>query len=186
MPNTLHTYDKDGDYGAFSPLLGPAGDLLAQAALFERTGNTAKAQAALSSWAGRDDHFPADDPAAELFRDELEQRVGWYRQRERATCEKELAQRYLEQGDYVRAAIFGLEAVISTEVIQSGRNAANFYDRESAREELKSGREGFRTLNNLRNALAHGVRPSDWNIERALKNEANLRDTFEKPVDAAS
>ena len=49
--------------------------------------------------------------------------------------------------------------------------------RDSARDELKSS-QGFRTLNNLRNALAHGVRPSDQGIERTLKDETNLRNTL--------
>ncbi len=92
----LHTYDKDGDYGVFSPLLGPAGGLLARAAFFERTSNPVKAREALSGWASREDSVPADDPAAQLFRDELEQRVAWYRQPDRALWEKELAGRYLE------------------------------------------------------------------------------------------
>jgi CRISPR-associated Csx2 family protein len=174
----LHTYDKDGDYGAFSPLLGPAGDLLVRAAFFERTSNPVKAREALSCWASREDHFPVDDPAAELFHDELERRVSWYRQPDRASWEKELANRYLEQGDFVRAAIYGLEAVISASVARSGGSVNDFDQRDTAREELKSTREGFRTLNNLRNALAHGVRPWDSRIEGALRDEANLRNTL--------
>jgi CRISPR-associated Csx2 family protein len=174
----LHSYDKDGDYGAFRPLLGPAGDLLVRAAFFERTSNPVKAREALSGWASRQDRFPRGDPAAELFRDELEQRVCWYRQPDRASWEKELAQRYLEQGDFVRAAIYGLEAVISASVARSGGSVHDFDQRDTAREELKSTREGFRTLNNLRNALAHGVRPWDSRIEGALRDEANLRTTL--------
>lgn len=77
----------------------------------------------------------------------------------------------------MRAAVYGLEAVITTKVIQSGGNVAGFDERKEAQEELKSGREGFSALNNLRNALAHGVRSPDPRVERALKNEANLRNT---------
>ena len=175
----LHTYDKDGDYGVFSPLLGPAGELLGRAAFFERTTNSFKAREALSGWASRKDRFLVDDPAAELFREELEHRVRWHRQPDRASWEKELAKRYLEQGDYVRAAIYGLEAAISAQAIQSGADVGDFGQRDSARDELKSS-QGFRTLNNLRNALAHGVRPSDQAIERALKDETNLRNALKR------
>lgn len=174
----LHTYDKDGDYGAFQPLLGPAGDLLVQAAFFERTSNPVRARQALASWAGRADRFPEDDPAAELFRQELEQRVCWYRLPDRAAWETELAQRYLQQGDYVRAAIYGLEAVISAEGVRSGRRADIFKQRELIRENLKSTRTDFLTLNNLRNALAHGVRPRNESIQHALENEANLQEAL--------
>jgi CRISPR-associated Csx2 family protein len=175
----LHTYDKDGDYGAFAPLLGPAGELLARAAFFERTSNIVKARQALSTWTSRDDRFPAGDPAANLFRAELERRVSWYRQSDRASCERDLARRYLKQGDYVRAAIFALEAVISEKAVQSGGDASNFHARESARQELvKFGSESFRKLNSLRNALAHSARRNE-RIEPALKDDANLQNTLE-------
>jgi CRISPR-associated Csx2 family protein len=173
----LHTYDKDGDYGVFAPLLDPAGELLVRAAFFERTTNPVKAREALSSWAGRKDRFPVDDPAAELFREELEQRVCWYRQPHRASWEKELAQRYLEQGDYVRAAIYGLEAVITAEATRSGADLENFEQRKSVLDELKSSGD-FRTLHKLRNALAHGVRSSEQRIENTLREETNLRSTL--------
>lgn len=175
----LNTYDKDGDYGAFSPLLGAAGELLVRAAFFERTTNPVKAREALSSWASRRDRFPEGDAAADLFREELEERVCWYRQPDRASWEKRLAQRYLDQGDYVRAAIYGLEAVISAEVTRSGTDVADYGQRDLARQDLKFSGTAFNTLNNLRNALAHGVRPSYQEIERALKDQTNLRNTLQ-------
>ncbi|MBI4468143.1 MAG: TIGR02221 family CRISPR-associated protein [Acidobacteria bacterium] len=176
----LHTYDKDGDYGVFSPLLGPAGELLARAAFCERTSNAVKAREALIGWTSRVDHTPADDPAAELFFHELEQRVSWYRQPDRAAWEKELAYRYFEQRDFVRAAIFALEAAISAEIIRHRGDSSDRERREATKVELlNSDREGFGFLSGLRNALAHGVRASDRSVERALGGEATLRDTLE-------
>ena len=175
----LHTYDKDGDYGVFASLLGSAGGLLAQAAFFERATNPVKAREKLSAWSQRKDRFPANDPAAELFRDELERRVSWHRKPDRASWEAELALRYLEQGDYVRAAVYGLEAVISSHIANSKGNVGDYNQRQNAQEALKDGRDGFDTLSRLRNALAHGFRPWDGKIERAIADETDLRNTLQ-------
>jgi CRISPR-associated Csx2 family protein len=174
----LHTFDKDGDYGAFANLLGPAGAQLAKAAFFERTSNPVKAREALTTWINRDDRYPSCDPAAQLFRDQLEERVRWFRLSNRPAWEKNLAWEYLERGDYVRAVIYGLEAVISQEAIQRAQDAGDFDCRDKLREELKDTREGFKTLGRLRNAFAHGVRPFDKDIERAISDQANLRNTL--------
>jgi len=170
----LHTYDKDGDYGAFAPLLGPAGAVLHDAAFFERSSNPVKAREKLTTWVNRDDRVPADDPAAALFSDALHQRIRWYRGSSRAEWERALADEYLERGDYVRAAIYGLESVVSAEVDRRGE-AGNDYDvREAAVINLKN-RWEFRTLNSIRNALAHGVRPRDKKITRIIRDEQALR-----------
>lgn len=174
----LHTYDKDGDYGVFAPLLGPVGEWLRSAAFFERSSNPVKARQALTSWSKRSDRFPLKDPAAELFRDQLDRRVSWYRGPDRAAWEKSLAWQYLGQGDYVRAAIYGLEAVITREVIRRGGDPGDYDRRDGVREELKQSQNGFKTLQNLRNALAHGVRPFNQKIEKAMANEADLRHTL--------
>lgn len=174
----LHTFDKDGDYGAFSNLLGPAGTQLAKAAFFERTSNPVKAREALTTWINRDDRYPEGDPAVQLFRDQLEKRVGWFRSANRPAWEKKLAWEYLERGDYVRAAIYGLEAVISQEAIQRGQDAGDFDCRDTLREELRNTREGFRTLGRLRNAFAHGVRPLNKDIERAISDQTDLHNTL--------
>jgi len=176
----LHTYDKDGDYGVFSPLLGRHGGLLERAAFFERTSNPVEARKKLFSWAEQNDRSPFDDPAAELFRGELEERISWYRRPDRPSWERELAARFLDQRDYVRAAIYGLEAVISTEIAREGGNVGRIRDREGVREHLRSRLPEFETLYRLRNAMAHGVRSSDSSIEAALKDEASLQKTLRR------
>ncbi len=62
--------------------------------------------------------------------------------------------------------------------MRHGGDAGDYARRETARAELKYSRDGFKTLDRLRNALAHGVRPSDRNIERAVSKEENLRKTL--------
>lgn len=176
----LYTYDKDGDYGVFADLLGPAGHLLTRAAFFERTTNPVKAREALSSWTSREDRFSAQDPAAELFREELEGRIRWYRGSNRPRWERDLSRRYLEQRDYVRALIYALEATVSLEVIRAGKDPHNFKQRREAKERLlDSGREELVALNRLRNAVVHGTRPNTRDLRKTLEDESSLRGEVE-------
>ena len=169
----LHIFDKDGDYGALAPLLGSAGDVLHDAAFFERTTNPVKAREKLIGWVNRDDRVPADDPAAALFSDALHERIRWYRGGSRADWERSLAGEYLERGDYVRAAVYGLESVISTEVERRGESGNDYDLRDAAAQHLTDKWE-FRTLRNIRNALAHGVRPRDKKITQVIRDEQTL------------
>jgi CRISPR-associated Csx2 family protein len=173
----LHTYDKDGDYGAFTPLLGPAGKLLDEAAFFERTSNPVKAREKLTAWSGRADRFPPDDPAAALFSDALHERISWYRRATRAEWERTLAQEYLDRQDYVRAAIYGLESIVSAEVTKLPVGMTEYEARDSARRTLKT-KEEFRTLDWIRNALAHGVRPRDQKITKIIGDRETLERTL--------
>lgn len=183
----LHTYDKDGDYGAFANLLdwdqGQSGNLLREAAYFERTSNPVKARERLNTWRKLPDRFPVDDPAALLFRDELERRLAWVRGGNRAAWEGALGWQHLERGDYVRALIYGMEAVISAEVVRQKDNLNDFDDRDRCRRSLMD-KDDFKSLNNLRNALAHGVRPFDQRLTKIISDPKalpkTLRDLFRK------
>ncbi len=175
----LAAYDSHGDYGVFGPLLGPAGEQLQKAAFFERTSNPLKAREALNAWVNRRDRIPVDDPATELFSEQVEARLSWRRGPARGAWEKALAWRQLEHGDYLRAAIFGLEAAITSEVQQRGGDVGDYETRDAMREELKQTRDGFRTLGRLRNAMAYGVRPSYGQITKTIGGEDSLKNTLE-------
>jgi len=170
----LGTYGKDGDYGIFAPLLADAGDLLARASFHERTTNPVMARQALTAWASRPDteRFPQGDPAAELFRDEIEHRIDWYRRSSRQEWECALAWQYLERRDFLRAAIFAVEGTISTAV--DGGDVNDYAAREQSREKLLQASAQYKKLNNLRNALAHGVRPWDRKLSKILQRETDL------------
>ncbi len=176
----MAVYDHDGDYGVFAPLLGEEGETLATAAFFERTTNPVKARQTLSGWKDR----RQGDPAYDLFRDELHERLKWWRPSDRADWEAALARRYLEHRDYLRAAIYGLEAAVSRRVKQNGGDLNDFDAREAVRREWREQDAGFRRLGDLRNAMAHGVRPSDRGVGSCLVSEpvlaGTLRDLFER------
>ena len=187
----LHTYDKDGDYGAFAHLLGPAGELLARAAFFERASNAVKAREALTAWVSREDQIPADDPAAALFGEELQRRVSWYRESNRSAREKALARLYLDRGDFVRAAIYGQEAVITADVEAARGDPGDFETRDEAREDRKNTERSkaqrrrapgpFAALGHIRNALAHGVvKKENKQLRNAINDPANLRAELDK------
>jgi len=179
------SYDKDGDYGAFATLFGTSGQQLGAAAFFERTSNSVKAREALTAWSKREDRVPPDDPAAALFGEELQRRVGWYRERDRASRERALARLYLDRGDFVRAAIYGQEAVITADVEAAGGDPGDYETREQVRTERqeaerpkgqRGGKPGaFGLLGQIRNALAHGVvRKSNKWLRGTINDPATL------------
>jgi len=115
--DALATYDKDGDYGVFAPLLAADGmdkgraDLLTRAAYFERTGNPVRARETLSTV------FPSVEAhrgsLGSLFSETLKKRISWFRRGKRDDWELSLADAYRERGDYLRAATFMYEAFVT-------------------------------------------------------------------------
>ena len=174
----LAIYDRDGDYGAFKDLVGPAGELLQRAAFFERTSNPVEAREALTAWACRTDRFPEGDAAADLFGEELEGRVAWHDGPHRAAWEQDLAHIYLEKGDYLRAVIYGMEAVITGEALRRCADGQNFGERIRLRNKLREDNEEFEKLAYLRNALAHGPRSETRQVASAMTDETRLRESI--------
>lgn len=157
--DALATYDKDGDYGVFAPLLQADGmdraraDQLARAAFFERTSNAKRAFEELSSVASSVEAHPG--PLGRLFRSELIRRIGWIRKKGRAAQERALATAYLERQDPLRAAIFLQESHKSAHLAAHGKDIDWRTSRDSAHESLR-GQTEYADLSNLRNAMAHG------------------------------
>ncbi|RDE50645.1 MAG: TIGR02221 family CRISPR-associated protein [Candidatus Accumulibacter meliphilus] len=180
--DALASYDKDGDYGAFSPLLAADGmekgraDLLARAAYFERTNNPVKAREKLNSV------FPSVEahrgPLGELFGETLAKRISWFRAPMRNDWELTLADAYRERGDYLRAATFMYEAFVTGACNVRRVNPNEFRERDEARSGAREAQPAFRELENLRNAMAHGVRPRAAQEARTLDDESALRATL--------
>ncbi len=192
----LATYDKDGDYGVFAALLAADGmepnraTLLEKAAFFERTSNPVKAREALSSV------FPFIEQhrggLSDLFRDELIKRINWFRAPERYQWEASLARASLGRQDYLRAAMFMYESVSTRAVSYEVRgNPYDHADRKEAYSQIRSQNTDAKTLEYLRNALAHGLRPperdykskSDIACEAALQNRENLAKALHQLAD---
>ncbi len=179
----LATYDKDGDYGVFGKLLdmeGLPGKLLTEAAYFERSANTAKAQSKLDTF-DRTKSAPRT-PTGILFLPELMGRISWRQGYGRAQWEAALARQYLSRRDYLRAATFGYESLVTEQVERTGGNDDDFNVRESADKILYEAARGqfgrgdhgnFKQLKDLRNELAHGVR-ADSKAKDLINDEKRL------------
>jgi len=180
----LATYEKDGDYGVFAPLLDRDGmpakkaGLLELAAFFERASNPAKAREKIGSV------FPAieahEGQLAALFKGELKKRIAWFRGDSRHAWELALADAYLARRDYVRTAIFLYEAFVSRAAAQAQRDVNDYRQREEAWQTAKQNNKPARKLEYLRNALTHGLRPDDDEVAGWMGNERTLADKLKE------
>jgi len=181
--DALASYDKDGDYGVFSPLLAADGmekgraELLARAAFYERTSNPVRARETLSSvLPSVEAHRGA---LGELFRETLAKRISWFRGPMRDDWELMLADAYRERGDYLRAATFMYEAFVTGACNARRGNPNDFHERKEAYAGARDEAPAVRQLEHLRNALAHGVRPRAAHEARTLDDEGALRAALE-------
>jgi len=182
--DALSSYDKDGDYGVFSKLLIDDGmpesqaRMLEAAAFQERVnhleGARQKLSASLKAIAAH------QGPLGSLFSPELKTRIAWVRKPERGQRELALADAYLARRDYLRAAIFLLEGLITSEVNRRRDNPTNYEKRDEARRALGQENWQFKKLDRLRNALAHGQRSPDNEINRLLNDENTLREELKR------
>lgn len=175
---SLATYNKDGDYGVFAPLLKQdrlpedKAKQLTHAAYFERSSNPVKAREALSSvFSAIKTH---DGPMGMLFRDALTKRINWFRGSDRAEWELALADAYLERRDYVRAVIYLYESFVTRAVLERKLNPNDFSQRAEVWKDVKKGNKRVKKLEYLRNSLAHGVKSDDDEIMGLVNNENRL------------
>lgn len=179
----LAAYEKDGDYGRFSDLLGQEGMpeqetvQIEKAAFFERTTNPVKAHQALTSVYAKIEDLKT--PIASLFKGELAKRISWFHRLHRDERERELAASYLERKDYLRAAIYMQEAYISKAARSQNKDANDFDVRNQIREKARGDNPNFRRLTYLRNAMAHGVLSHDQKILAIIQDETKLRGALE-------
>lgn len=184
--DALSSYDKDGDYSVFAQPLALDGlppdkaTQIEQAAFHERTSNVELARQKLTPALGAiHDHI---GPLGRLFAPTLERRIGWARKSDRGQRELSLASDYLARRDYLRATLFLLEGLVTREVFQRKGNHNDYAERDEARKTLSRAEPSFRKLDRLRNALAHGLRSDDREIDRMLADEDSLRAQLQKLV----
>lgn len=171
----LSGYDASGDYGELADIAGRTpgrGEHLRRAAFFERTTNPVRARQEIAAMQGLlRDAAPAD-PLGELFEAELGERLAWARSPRRHQWEAALARESLGRRDYLRAAIYAQEALISATVDHT--RIDDYEMRESCRLELQAGDDDARRLFRIRNAMAHGLRPADLSTRSELADEKRL------------
>jgi CRISPR-associated Csx2 family protein len=187
--DAMSSYDKDGDYGVFAPLLQQDGlppervRLLEQAAFFERTNNATGAAMKLTGvFSSVEKHAGV---MARLFRDRLVSRIDWFRRSQRHAKELALADAYLARRDYLRASACLQEAWITREIEQRPEGAGvvlDFDTRDGCRREGMHRSDEFKQLCHLRNAMAHGLKPdaSNRRTMELLQDETRLRGRLEE------
>ncbi|MBF0109737.1 MAG: TIGR02221 family CRISPR-associated protein [Magnetococcales bacterium] len=185
-------YDQGGDYGVFAPLLRREQETrsdialkLEEASFFERINNSSKARTILDQFSknffqGNDESF---SPAARLFRKPLEKRISWWRGKEHGEREGVLAWHYLRRGDFLRAVIYGYESRVTRWVLKEKLGDPSHFDRrKEAADDLKGRFKSFDLLSRLRNALAHGIPPTQDEVLTFLSSrvvlERKLREIF--------
>lgn len=187
--NALERFDATGDYSVFTPLLIADGvadaECLKDAAFYERTHNLSKAMGKIHTVLPK-----LKNPllgAAGLFQDQLCKRLAWVNLGSLSKKQRTLANQYLDRRDYVRAATFGWEALITLQCETQGYDLKDPNKRQEAREEFRNSltldqQKKFDSLNQIRNALAHGTSPTHGNrhirekCEEMLGNEQKLRE----------
>lgn len=192
--DALDRFDANGDYGVFAPLLIEDGvpedkaRCLERAAFLERTLNLPDAARQIGTF------LPVlDDPlsgASGLFRNRLSERLAWVREIGLAEHQRKLAFEHLERGDFMRAAVFGWEALVTQECDRRGFTSGGYHEgRRPAIEEFEAEinegdhpdwkRDAFHRLKAIRNALAHGSPPVNRH-RKVLKQPELLRTELER------
>ncbi len=192
--DALDRFDQNGDYGVFAPLLIADGveenkaRYLEEAAFHERTFNLSGARQKLSTFLPvLDKDLPG---TAALFQKRLAERLAWVREGKLHEHQRKLAYEYLKRGDFVRATVFGWEALVTRECDKRKLSASDFkVGREPAAEAFEAEiqadehpnwmRQAYWTLKNLRNALAHGNPPSVERYRKMLKDSTTLQQELE-------
>lgn len=219
--DALDRFDANGDYGVFAPLLIEDGvpeeqaRFLERAAFHERVLNLSGAAREIRSFAP-----VLDEPlagASELFRKQLRERIDWARARKRsggpgasnwagvariselAEQQRRLAFKHLERRDFIRASIFGWEALTTRECDRRGFTASDYYQgRKPAIEEFEKEikafgkeaghgrqhpeRDAFFRLRTVRNALVHGNPPKSARDRAMLKDPGRLHRALEEAL----
>lgn len=185
--DALNRFDASGDYGVFAPLLERDGlprdraGLLVEAAFLEGTNNVPDAVRKIRTVLS-----DLDKPlsgASALFVDRLKERLAWAEGKDPARQQLLLAHKALERGDYLRAAILGVESAVTwvawnveksdhTSYAVRQQILERFFGKEGDNDDVLGrptgeARGAFRLLRIIRNSLAHGTSPGD-RVEKVL------------------
>ena len=186
----LNRFDATGDYRVFGSLLtkdGVAATVAAHlenAAFHERTLNLSAAAAEIRKFTPiLNRQIPG---ASGLFKQRLADRLKWADLDALSKQQAELAYQSLDRRDYLRAAIFGWETLISQACENQNLDPTRRGNRENQNILAPDGSTQYDNrlvLNQIRNALAHGSRPTINRVREMLKDEQKLRDGLQAAFD---
>lgn len=183
----LATFDKDGDYGVFADLLPEdVAPLLREASFFESVHNIGQARGKARAALSKMESLVTADPAFDLFRPALSERLSWAQGDNHYQRQRALALRYLERGSFLYAALFGYEAFITRQANKRGLQPTNPEHRQKARDEYDAQEKNYRprrpeyeawdNLRRLRNAVAHGGDSLGREVQHALSSRERMED----------
>lgn len=189
--SALETFDKDGDYAVFAPLLVNVGldktsaDELERASYLERLLNASGASAKLKQVMPKLDALhSADSPLFSLFYEPLAKRLSWYKKSSLGLQEQDLAEKYFKRKDYVRAVVYAMEGLISRETALNDDNVHDFNNRKDAYDHLIKSKDKFKDFKEFRNAMVHGTASGKDKIRQIMKDpvrlHASLKDRFKQ------
>lgn len=198
--DALNRFDATGDYRVFGSLLTKDGvktdtaKHLENAAFYERTLNLSAAADEIHKFTPALESKLAG--ASGLFQMRLADRLAWADLKDLSKQQAELARQYLRRRDYVRAVLFGWEAVVTVVCKKKGLDLMDPYIRReqdvqsevqqwSLRNGQKPGdnREACENLNQIRNALAHGSPPNSRKVQEIIRDEQKLREALQDAFD---
>ncbi|MFN3630147.1 MAG: TIGR02221 family CRISPR-associated protein [Casimicrobiaceae bacterium] len=182
-------YEASGDFSRFAPLLERDGLAAADARALETSwqllalNNVSDAARSLRQVVrALETPLPG---ATGLFQEKLKRSLRWANETELHEQMRLLALQAFHRDDFLRATIFGLEGFLARIVAEQGGNPLDYSARVEAAEqfdrELRDGehadwkRRAYLFLRNIRNALAHGTRPTYTPHAQLLKNPERLR-----------
>jgi len=188
----LASFDKDGDYGIFVPLLHQAGlspestQALREAAYFENILNVGDATGKLRTARKLGLDQAQLKPEADLLLPSIRERLDWSAENKQFEKQTKLARQALTRQDYLRATLYAYEAVITKLCHMSGASKTDFDQREQTRKDYEARQkdlrgqehEDYKLLKNLRNQVAHGTRGSKGEIQTIMLNENLMQQTL--------
>jgi len=199
----LYHYDKTGDYAAFADLLAQSGfskhavDCLKDAAFFEQTNNIHKAWTKLRQFLmALKSEEALCSPHAQLFLPALKKRFAWVSQQNPKQRQVAVAWLALDNGNLLRATLYGFEAFITQLTEQAGGDIDNHDARNASKEnyectngQKKSNKrcehnlpspnwEYYVLLRSIRNQLAHSSTHSHKEVQKAVASRLDLSRTL--------
>lgn len=184
----LSAYDKDGDYAVFASLFEEQGATkyaarLREASFKEYAGDFSGAVQIIQELRKETSSLASE---WRLIKDELNKRLAWVDKPDLYSRQRGRARKALEQGDLLRATVWGTEAVITRIMVLGGQDPTDrkkrsqlgskrlMWSKAFSKAGLDEHLESFLRLNKMRHQFAHaGLAKPDKGAEKAM---ATLKD----------